>query len=319
MEGVFINKLNTDNNTPEVNSAGVKLLAKFGDMEIMEQSFIAGDTVWLSPPTDSNAWEFYFILSGEAELELDDETCLLRPGDSFTLQGLKRDIIVKSKFDTKILYFSNTPIYNEKKDFEVYLKALITQIDSKDHYTARHSMNVMNYALKIYETMFESFKDVDNEAKLKDVKDIAVASLFHDVGKCNTPDEILKKKGKLESEEMKVIRHHPVDTGRLLRKYYNNRIAEIAENHHERIDGSGYPFGLSGHELSTEAKILAVVDAFDAMTTDRGYNNVKSFADAAEELYNLPHLFDHEVASVLKRLVDEGKIAQARKKNDGQQ
>lgn len=61
------------------------------------------------------------------------------------------------------------------------------------------------------------------------------------------------------------------------------------------------------------------MDAFDAMTTDRGYNNVKSFADAAEELYNLPHLFDHEVASVLKRLVDEGKIAQARKKNDGQQ
>lgn len=175
-------------------------------------------------------------------------------------------------------------------------------------------MNVMNYAVLISKAMIEPNNNSETV-----LKDIVVASLFHDVGKCNTPDEILKKKGKLESEEMKVIRHHPVDTGRLLRKYYNNRIAEIAENHHERIDGSGYPFGLSGHELSTEAKILAVVDAFDAMTTDRGYNNVKSFADAAEELYNLPHLFDHEVASVLKRLVDEGKIAQARKKNDGQQ
>lgn len=207
MEGVFINKRNTDNTTPEM-SAGVKLLAKSGEIEIMEQSFIAGDTVWLSPADDPEAMEFFFIHSGEIELELEDETCLLSAGDSITLKGLKRDIIVKSKSSTQLLYVSNIPVYNYTHNFETYLKTLITQIDSKDHYTARHSMNVMTYSLTIYKEIIGSQKD--NETRFKD---IVVASLFHDVGKCNTPDEILKKKGKLESEEMKVIRHHPVDTG----------------------------------------------------------------------------------------------------------
>lgn len=315
MEGVFIQKNQSINfDTPDISSAGSKLLVKCENVEIMEHTIIKGATVWLSPSEDESAIEFFYIHTGRIEIELDTETVNLESGDSVTIKSLKRNVMLKALTNASMVSVSTKPFYEEVHDFETYLKKLLTQINEKDHYTYQHSMNVMNYAVLISKAMIEPNNNSETV-----LKDIVIASLFHDVGKCFTPDEILKKQGKLESEEMKVIRHHPVDTGRLLRKYYNNRIAEIAENHHERIDGSGYPFGLSGHELSTEAKILAVVDAFDAMTTDRGYNNVKSFADAAEELYNLPHLFDHEVASVLKRLVDEGKIAQARKKNDGQQ
>ena len=314
MEGVFINKLNIEVNTSEIASAGIRLLAKCGDMEIMEQSFVAEDTVWFSPAEDPETMEYFFIHSGSVELVLDTETRLLNAGDSVTLKGLKQDIIVKSISDTRMIYVSNRPIFNEARDFETYLKTLIKQIDEKDHYTFQHSMNVMCYTVAIYEAMDKSLKESQTQ-----LKDILVAALFHDVGKCFTPDDILKKKGRLEPEEMKIIRHHPVDSGRLLRKYYNSRIAEIAENHHERINGSGYPFGLRGDEISMEAKILAVVDAFDAMTTDRGYNNVKSFKEAADELYNLPQLFDNTVSSILKNLVYDGQISKDRIKKDGQQ
>ena len=275
MEGVFINKLNVEVNTSEIASAGIRLLAKCGDMEIMEQTFVAEDTVWFSPAKDPETMEYFFIHSGSVELVLDTETRLLKAGDSVTLKGLKRDIIVKSISDTRMIYVSNRPIFNEARDFETYLKTLIKQIDEKDHYTFQHSMNVMCYTVAIYEAMDKSLKESQTQ-----LKDILVAALFHDVGKCFTPDDILKKKGRLEPEEMKIIRHHPVDSGRLLRKYYNSRIAEIAENHHERINGSGYPFGKTAKDLGTEERMLACLDIYQALIEDRPYRKGMTHAQA---------------------------------------
>lgn len=317
MEGVFVNKLNDEQNAPKTISEGIRLLAKSDDMEVMEQSFVEGSVVWLSPADDPNTMEFFLIISGNIKLELETEALFLGSGDYMTLKGLKKDIIVKTISDTRMIYVSNRPIFSETKDFETYFKTLITQIDDKDHYTCRHSMNVMNYSLAVYEELNGRNKDEKPGDHSSQLKDLIVASLFHDVGKCFTPDDILKKKDRLEPKEMRAIRHHPIDSGRLLRKYYNDRIAEIAENHHERMDGSGYPYGLYGDEISMEAKILAVVDAFDAMTTARGYNDVKTFAQAAEELVNLPHLFDHDSASALQRLVAQGQIPGERIDADG--
>jgi HD-GYP domain-containing protein (c-di-GMP phosphodiesterase class II) len=80
---------------------------------------------------------------------------------------------------------------------------------------------------------------------------------------------------------------------------------ELAQSHHERLDGSGYPYGLTQEDISFESRILAVADVFDAMTTERGYNEVKTFKEAAQELIRLSDKFDRRITRALDWLVDE--------------
>jgi HD-GYP domain-containing protein (c-di-GMP phosphodiesterase class II) len=157
---------------------------------------------------------------------------------------------------------------------------------------------VLKYSLKLYERL-KAFCTDDTDSNL------AIAAIFHDVGKIYIPDEILKKKAALELNEYKKMMRHPIDSARLLGAHFNDRIVELAMGHHERLDGSGYPYGLTEEEISFEARILAVSDVFDAMTTDRGYNEVKSFREAAEELARLPDKFDRRITKMLAQLVDE--------------
>jgi HD-GYP domain-containing protein (c-di-GMP phosphodiesterase class II) len=89
---------------------------------------------------------------------------------------------------------------------------------------------------------------------------------------------------------------------------FGEQIAEIARNHHERLDGSGYPRGLRAEDISLSSQIVAVADVFDAMTTNRGYNTIKGFLDAAEELISMPHQFDSRITGVLMQLVSSGAL-----------
>jgi len=93
-------------------------------------------------------------------------------------------------------------------------------------------------------------------------------------------------------------------------------VAEIAMNHHERLDGSGYPRGLTAEDISLPARIVAVADAFDAMTTDRGYNKVKTFERAAEELASLDEKFDSMVTKALCRLIERDALQTEEKETD---
>lgn len=179
------------------------------------------------------------------------------------------------------------------------LARMVTQINRKDDYTYRHSRNVMNYSLKLY-TNLKEFCEIDK------TDSVAVAALFHDIGKCRIPDEILKKKGRLEPAEYEKMKLHTVYGAELLSEYYPKAI-DLALNHHERLDGTGYPSGLKGDEISFGARILAVADSFDAITTNRGYNDVRDRA-AAEELVSLPHHYDLRITSMLLKLVDSGEI-----------
>ncbi len=119
---------------------------------------------------------------------------------------------------------------------------------------------------------------------------------------------MLQKPDRLNAEELRYILRHPVDSGRILLQNYGEEIAEIARNHHERMDGSGYPRGLSGEDISFASQIVAVADVFDAMTSDRGYNEVKTAEEAAEELVRLDTQFDRRITSMLQRLVAEGTL-----------
>ena len=303
MKEIFYNPQNNNEINDSLLPQGIKLLAKHADMEIMTQNIVKGATVWITPAESPDTFEFFFVNRGSILLRDSDGEKILNSGDSFYVCNLTENIPCKVLEDTVLLYVSDSPMFDDAQDFEEHINNLITQINDKDHYTFQHSANVMVYSTKLYTRLNST--DEKSDAVLNDM---IVAALFHDVGKCYTPDEVLKKKGKLTEDEWRSIQHHPMDSARLLRKHYGKRVAEIAAHHHERLNGSGYPYGLTGDKISAEAKIVAVADAFDAMTTNRGYNRVKSFEEAAQELYDHPEHFDRKVTEALIELVAEGDL-----------
>ena len=300
MDGIQFNRKAAGESTAE-NEPSAHLLAKQGDLEVMLYRITGESVVWLYPASDPNAMEYFFIHEGGVDLALDDGLQSLGPGESFSVSGLTCDVPVKMHGDTQILYVTNCPAYESLAHVDESLKDLLTRINEKDHYTSRHSKAVLQYSLAIYDAMQDRGPDIPRE-------DLAFAALFHDVGKCFVPVEILIKPERLEQAELRYILRHPIDSGRMLQPKFGEQIAEIARNHHERLDGSGYPRGLREEDISLSSQIVAVADSFDAMTSNRGYNVVKSFLEAAEELASLPQQYNPMITSVLLRLVNSGAL-----------
>ncbi len=301
MEGVFVNSPETGNPEAGLDTVRLRLLAKRDDIEIMAQTVLPNAVFWVTPAKDIETLEFFFVFDGSVELAIEGELKKLLPGDSFYVNGLKEDILLKTEQETHILYVTNRPVFDSLFGFHDDLTRLLMRINDKDHYTFNHSRNVMRYSVRLFELLKDQCSGVS-------VDDMIVAALFHDVGKCFIPDEILKKNGSLLPSEYRYIMRHPLDSARLLRTNFGERIAEIAQNHHERLDGSGYPFGLTSEEISFEAKIVAVADVFDAMISNRGYNVPKSPYEAALELCDMPHLFDERVTSALFTLATSDEL-----------
>lgn len=299
MEGFFARRAG-DGSMPGMPD-GLMLLAKHANLEVMTQRVDKNATVWLSPGTGEDDFEFFFVHEGEIEIDVDGETLSFHAGDSFFAHRIKNNVLMRCTKSALLLYVSTCPVFSNEKYWQDELHGMLRRINEKDHYTRRHSRAVMRYAVRLYE-------ELKDECPGLTLEDYVLGALFHDVGKCNVPGEILRKKDRLTSDEYRVIMHHPVDSGRILEPIYGERIAELARTHHERMDGSGYPCGLRGDEIPFEARILAVADVFDAMTSDRGYNKVKTFEEAAQELCALDRIFDSRVTEVLLQLVRKGEI-----------
>ena len=156
------------------------------------------------------------------------------------------------------------------------LEALGSAIDLRDGPTAGHSRRVFWYSLKIAEAL----GGLENE-----LRNLAMGAWLHDIGKLAIPDGILLKPGALTAQEREVMQHH-VQIGYDLVKGipFLADAAEIILAHHERCDGSGYPLGLKGSEIPMGARIFAVADSFDAMTSDRPYRSAMPFAAARQEI-----------------------------------
>ncbi len=156
------------------------------------------------------------------------------------------------------------------------LDALLTSVDAKDRYTRRHSEDVLNYSLAIARAL-----GLDMAAQ----HEIEVAALLHDVGKIGVPDPILRKPGPLTAAEFEAVQQHP-RMGVVIVAAVPGLEATLdaIAHHHERWDGGGYPEGLAGEAIPLFARLLAVADAYSAMTTDRPYRKGMSAAEARQIL-----------------------------------
>jgi putative nucleotidyltransferase with HDIG domain len=158
----------------------------------------------------------------------------------------------------------NSRLHQQLKEQNIQtIAALAAAIDARDPYTRGHSEQVMRYAVRMAEVLGHTVQEVEH---------IRYAALLHDIGKIGIRDNILLKPGPLSAEEFAVMREHPTIGADIVRGIKDLRqLIPIIEHHHERADGRGYPDGLVGETISPAARILAIADAYDTMTSDRAY------------------------------------------------
>lgn len=156
------------------------------------------------------------------------------------------------------------------------LNSLVTTIEAKDPYTREHSQRVTDYAV-----MLGKLLDLSDD----EIEMLNFAGILHDIGKIGVRDEILTKPGRLTSDEYQMIQQHPIIGEKIVAPLgLVNHERAIIKYHHERFDGSGYPEGLGGEQIPILARIVAIADAFDAMTTTRSYRKALPVAHALEEM-----------------------------------
>lgn len=187
------------------------------------------------------------------------------------------------------------------------VEALASAVDAKDTYTHGHSSRVSKYAREI------AGKSGMTE---KECEDVYLAGLLHDVGKIGIDDIIINKKGKLTDKEFSIVKQHPELGGNILSKIVISPSLSIgARYHHERYDGTGYPEMLKGDDIPRIARIIAVADAYDAMTSKRSYRDIIPQMYVREELVKgMGTQFDPEYARIMIQMLDNDKAYSMKEK-----
>jgi response regulator RpfG family c-di-GMP phosphodiesterase len=163
-----------------------------------------------------------------------------------------------------------------ESSYRITLKALVQALETRDFETHGHSERVVTFSLRLgYELGLEKGA----------LRDLELGALLHDIGKIGVPDAILRKPAKLNEEEWVKMKLHPLHGQKILRNIkFLESAARVVAQHHERWDGEGYPNGIRGEDIDIGARIFAVVDAFDAMISDRVYRKGRSYEEALKEL-----------------------------------
>lgn len=200
------------------------------------------------------------------------------------------------------------PFFVSRQTFEVYqglarayrdtVTALVAVLEAKDPYTRGHSERVASYARAVGEVMGLSEPRVQR---------LELAALLHDIGKVGIAASTLLKPGSLTAEEFDEIRLHPITGSSLLQDIdFLADVTPVIEAHHERLDGTGYPYGLAADHIALEPRILAVADSFDAMTSNRAYRDAMGIEMAFDELdRHSPHRLSRECVVALREAVDQ--------------
>ncbi|MGI6628938.1 MAG: HD-GYP domain-containing protein [Bacillota bacterium] len=279
------------------DSGELALLARGGGTEVMIQKINSDRTFSIYPSDQSDVMEFFFVLEGNITTIVNGEEKHIKKGNYFYVYDLHEVLTFNTKSKATLLYISSLPMFYLLSNQIRAMTKIVEQVEGKDYYTHNHSSRVQNYSIKIAEKLHLRPEKID---------DIAWAGILHDIGKINIPDEILNKPGRLTPEEFAIIKTHPSEGKRMIEGTLLEYLSEIIAQHHERLDGSGYPQGLKGDNITLGARIIAVADSFDAMTTDRPYKKAMHPRDAITELKSLAGIqFDPKVVAALEEILKE--------------
>lgn len=179
--------------------------------------------------------------------------------------------------------------------YRTTLKALTAALETRDQETHGHSERVVNFSLRLGQEM-----GLDAEQ----LRSLEFGSLLHDIGKIGVPDAILRKPAALNENEWVRMREHPAHGQKILRGIdFLEGASRVVAQHHEKWDGSGYPLGIKGEEIDLNARIFAVADAFDAITSDRVYRTGRGYDEAVTELDAFGgRQFDPNVVAAFRRI-----------------
>ena len=224
-----------------------------------------------------------------------ESSLIYRGGKPYAIQGIARDI-TERKHAEETLQHS----YDQMREtFIATVNALASTVEMKDPYTAGHQRRVTDLACAIAVEMGLAEEQIEG---------LRMAGLIHDIGKINIPAEILNKPGQLNEIEYGLFKNHPQIGHDIVKTVeFPWPVAQIVLQHHERMNGSGYPQGLSGEEIMLEARILAVADIVEAIASHRPYRPGRGTGDALEEiLHNKGILYDPDVVDACLRAFENG-------------
>jgi cyclic di-GMP phosphodiesterase len=201
---------------------------------------------------------------------------------------------MEKKVKEKIL---SMRIHNQEKQQLLIsiIRSLVSALEAKDKYTEGHSRRVADDALQMADTLGFSTGEIE---------EIHLAGLFHDIGKIGVSEAVLNKKGRLSDDEYKEIKEHPLISEKIVAQVPQfKRLARIVRSHHEFYDGSGYPDGARRDDIPVGARIMAVCDAFDAMTSNRPYRDALANERAAGIIRrNAGTQFDPDMVQIFLRM-----------------
>jgi putative nucleotidyltransferase with HDIG domain len=281
--------------TPDGSAIIINKL-KTEQIEINEYIIKQGSTVYFNPPGNENGVKSYFIISGYLETQSAFENCT--QGTLVLLRNDDEVFYVTAVEETRVLVHSlNDESFEGTQERFRYIYNLLLDIQNKDAYTFDHSDSVRSYVDKMATKLgYTGYK----------YRNILAAARYHDIGKIYIPDYILNKPSTLNEEEYEIMKTHVTKGKDLIEQFFGEEMYRIVRQHHERLDGTGYPLGLKGKEISQEGRILAICDSYDAMLSHRVYKKGKSKQEAVEELQSLKGIkYDAELVDIFITIVED--------------
>jgi HD-GYP domain-containing protein (c-di-GMP phosphodiesterase class II) len=256
----------------------LSLIASGDGTEVIHHKLYAGARWAMVPADDWTALEHITILSGKLIYNSPNGELILETGDSINACPVKEHAIFTAETEVEFLYVTSQPQFHYYSNSVKDMMDLAISVEKKDGYTSEHCDRIKELSMAVGEAMGLS----SDELYI-----LNIAAFLHDIGKVKVPDEILNKPSKLTDEEFEIMKKH-TSWGKETLEATNLvdliKAGEIVEQHHERFDGKGYPHQLKEEQIRIEAAIITVVDAFDAMTSDRVYRKGLDVEIALQEL-----------------------------------
>jgi len=290
---------------------GLKIIEEQGDkisLIISDQKMPGMEgTEFLAKVTEMYPHIIKLLLTGHSDLDILIDSINKCNLFQYIFKPFEPDellLIIKSGIETlELEQNKERMLYELKELFYTTIKSIASALDAKDSYTHGHSLRVTMYSL----IMAKYMGNIDEKFK----EELETAGLLHDIGKIGIADAILCKTGKLSDEEFEIIKSHPDKGKKLLNNIKRlDCVSEWLNSHHERWDGTGYPRGLKGEEIPISARIIAIADTYDAMTSSRSYRKSLPHEVAKNEIISCRGTqFDPDLVDIFKQAEHEFSVA----------